>query len=236
MYLSFNYFDLVIKQYFGWSRLLVEVNPIHRSNLKKQVRCFVANAAICDSEADVHFIQRGFESGIVEFMSNATLARAFTNAHDEEILDFLKRSGTIVKCVPLSYILSVAKVSHINFFILDVEGAELSILHTINWNSIRFDVISVETEMSNRPKGYEEAVTAFLAKVDYTKVANIPGRNSWYTHVSFIPSKRPGTVDGCFAGALWSMIYRNKNESAQPYFQPCPPAMFLNKCQNCPLT
>ena len=52
--------------------------------------------------------------------------------------------STLIKCVPLLYLLFDLKRTHIDYFSLDTEGSELSILKTIPFDKIRIDVLSVE--------------------------------------------------------------------------------------------
>ena len=92
-------------------------------------------------------------------------------------------------CVPLSKIIEIAKVSHINVFILDVEGGELAVLNTIHWDTIQFDVIIVETERKFRPEHYAENVIQFLVSKGYQFLFE-KFRNSWFKHPSFVPSSR----------------------------------------------
>ena len=94
-------------------------------------------------------------------------------------------------CVRLNTILEYANIKHINFFILDVEGGELSVLKGIDWDKVTFDVLCVETDVGMRPNGYRDEVKAYMAARDYILYAD-RGRNSYFTHRSFVKSTRPG--------------------------------------------
>lgn len=83
-----------------------------------------------------------------------------------------------------------AGTSHVNFFILDVEGSELDVLRTVDWRRTSFDVIVVETDKAYRPEGYQDRVTSFLRDRGYVHVRD-KGRNSWYQRRDFEPSRRP---------------------------------------------
>eukprot|EP01034_Spumella_vulgaris_P021969 gene21969-28051_t len=110
-------------------------------------------------------------------------------------------NAKLIECIPLNVILHKAKVRHINYFILDVEGGELEVLKSINWATIKFDVLCIETEPSNRPPNYPQQVTAFLEARGYKNATGQQGRNIWYTHKDFVPSARPGLDPLCFNGA-----------------------------------
>ena len=43
-----------------------------------------------------------------------------------------------MRCLPLGVILGDLDAYHINFFVLDVEGAEMSILTSLDWTRFSF--------------------------------------------------------------------------------------------------
>ena len=53
----------------------------------------------------------------------------------------------VVRCLPLASVLASLGVAHINLFVLDVEGAELSILQSVAWERVSFDVLCVEDQV-----------------------------------------------------------------------------------------
>ena len=183
---------------FGWKRILIEGNPIHKKKLSKNKDGVAINAAVCDQRRIVHYVNRKTISGIIEFMpdeflkdSHPTIYKA-TKKHDGPLKaeDWKKFSHLVneVDCLPLSEIFSYIQVKHINFFIFDVEGAEYTILQSIDFNNILFDVIVIENVLQ-RPIGYKEMITNFLKPHDYEAVIEI-GRNTWYKHKNFVPSSR----------------------------------------------
>ena len=91
-------------------------------------------------------------------------------------------------CVPLTTILQLANITHVNFFMLDVEGAELDVLKSTDWSRVTFDVIAVETEpdatASYRPATYKHDVVEFLELHGYIFEFDM-GRNSWFRHPEF---------------------------------------------------
>ena len=101
-----------------------------------------------------------------------------------------------------SYSLQYAKLNHINFFVLDVEGGEYSILTTIDWKTVKFDVIVIETEPEYRPEGNFNKIRTFLSERGYSCLPGFEslGRNSWFIRNDFQPFKKPGIVDTCFRG------------------------------------
>jgi hypothetical protein len=145
-------------------------------------------------------------AGIIEFMTPHFLNTfyPFLMAGEPAVLRAnlttlaLPEGVTIVEiaCLPLQKVFDFAMVTHVNFFVLDIEGGELDVLHSIDWHRTTFDVICVETDKQHRSEGYAHHVTHFLNQRGYTLVHE-DRRNSWYVHSglmnrdAFEPSKRP---------------------------------------------
>jgi FkbM family methyltransferase len=203
---------------FAWHRVLLEASPIYNQHAKERSpdATFVG-AAVCDRE-NVHYLfdqHLGADSainGIAEFMSTGFLesfhpeafaaSKGGTDWEAQADWDAWSHnhnaSVKIVPCVTLASVLAHLKVSHVNFFMLDVEGGELAVLKSVDWDRVIFDVIAVETCATDcahlRPPGYFSAVEAFLAQHGYVFDFN-QGRNSWFRHRSFV-------ANGCHSGAV----------------------------------
>lgn len=209
----------VVFERLGWKRMLIEGNPSYAS--KRVAKCSNAlgiNAVICEnSHTPVHFIDKPYVGGIVEYMSHEFLntfhpeifqASSGNGKVDLSIVDWEQLKSVLgheklkeVQCLTLKAIFNEVKLSRINFFILDVEGAEIEVLKTIDWSAVIFDVLCIETEpltASNmRPNGFADSVKAFLEPHGY-RLYRDGGRNSWFTHSSFTPSRRHDPY--CFRG------------------------------------
>ena len=87
-----------------------------------------------------------------------------------------------VQCVQLAQVFAQTGIRHVNFFMLDVEGGELDVLKSVDWHSVVFDVIAVETCANcpdMRPPGYLLEVKEFLASHGYVFDFDHL-RNSWF--------------------------------------------------------
>jgi hypothetical protein len=102
-------------------------------------------------------------------------------------LDETVRSIEVVKCIPLSTIFETAKVKYVDLFILDVEGAELSVLETIDWSAISFGVIAIEISDSVRHEGFGKEVRSFMSAHGY-KFIEKRDRNEWFMSKKFVAS------------------------------------------------
>ena len=104
-----------------------------------------------------------------------------------------------VACVPLLAILDALGLSWVDLFVLDTEGAELSILRTIDWSRISFGVIVVEARGPIRRSSYlAEVMETILATGQYDalfpvrKRANAVQRNVWFVHKILCRRARKG--------------------------------------------
>ena len=175
----------------GWHRILIEGASIWREGLiANSPDAYSFNAAICDQPQLVHYSRSHATGGIVEFMSDsfrAMLLRSTTVRPQSEwhLIPGIDR----ISCLPLRFILHDIHCHHVNLWILDVEGAEMNILQTVDWENTKFDVIAIETDTAFRPIGYETNVTVYMNDKGYIKDWSL-GRNTWYIRHDFNPSGR----------------------------------------------
>ena len=204
----------VLESELLWKRIIIEGNPRWKDEMRKHSPLALAvSAAICEKEKTLHYADMEMVSGIVEFMSDSFLKKFFARVsaekipHDATSIDWESAAFSDnkliipISCIPLSMVLKLAKVSHVNFFMLDVEGGEMSVLKSIDWDIVTFDVIGVETDIKFRPEGYIDIVKLFMKTKGYIHHSD-HARNSWFIHPTFIPSKRPGVDDNTWQGAM----------------------------------
>ena len=84
----------------------------------------------------MHFLEAGEIGGILEFMTET----------QKQMLEDAEHFNAVraIPCIPMQTIFAQLNIDHINFFSLDVEGAELSVLRTIDFSRVQFDVIVME--------------------------------------------------------------------------------------------
>jgi hypothetical protein len=95
----------------GWRGILIEADPAQFQLLKQNRPAnIVINAAVCDTHRVVHFVDSGVPTcrGIREFMDTKFLQ--LNHHHDW--------TETEILCMPLSEILELTRVHHIDFFSL----------------------------------------------------------------------------------------------------------------------
>ena len=205
--------SLIFEKTFGWQRILIEGNPHIGEKLRAlNPDAISVNAAVCNDVKTLHWV--GSNNGILEFLPMSLLRGVLNGAlyeaavrgnyilpngqPDWSTFDFSQFPDVReIQCLPLHSVLKAINVTHINLFVLDVEGGELSILHTIDWQSTVFDVIVVETEVG--PDGWN--ISQFLIQKDYVEVIKI-GRNTWYRHHEYVPSYRAIRRQDLYLGHL----------------------------------
>jgi len=173
----------MFNSYLSWKGILVEGSPFNYNKLVKNRanEIYVEHAVICEGNKSLHYAvtpklggdgSEGAVHGIYEFMGEG-----YKKIHH----DSSKVKLVEVKCIPLEKILSHAKVDHIDFFSLDVEGAEMSVLQTINFDMVQFGLIFFESldDFSEPTK----AIITFLESKGYVYV-------EFFAHSVWMVNKR----------------------------------------------
>ena len=120
----------------GWDGILIEAQPNNVKLLYENRPCAVIiPEGVCFPNAD------GSPSTIRMSMHEGT---AFDLSTRPESSD--NEEGVDVPCRPLSAMLEEVGVTRINFFSLDVEGSELKVLETFDFDKVKIDVLIVETD------------------------------------------------------------------------------------------
>lgn len=123
----------------GWSGLLIEPNRKYYDELVTVHRkSYIVNSCLSlDGKiSTANFITADLIGGVEEGYTDSMRERVkseFPNAEQVEVL-----------CIPIYSILQEINMKHIDFFTLDVEGAELQILKTIPFNNVTINVFCIE--------------------------------------------------------------------------------------------
>ena len=164
----------------GWTGVLVEASPRNYEELIKNRPNEIANvhAGVCEKEMDLHWVESRVSAvgGFQEFAAPSFQKRYWS---EEEI-----RNAQIVKCETLENILldNVGPGFYFDFFSLDVEGAEYSVLQSMNFNLVGFGVIFVEADVHNPTKNM--AVRELLESNGYMYLEDEKG-SSWFVNKDF---------------------------------------------------
>ena len=147
-----------------WSGMLIEANPVEGKKLLENTerpKSIKINAVIGDREDTVTYIHLSgaleLISAIKEFSSQEHLQRIESElkAHPDVI-----RKDIPVKLTKLSTLFEKHRIGHVNMFSLDVEGAELSVLKSIDWDKVVIDVLCIEIGNAQQ----REQINAYLGE------------------------------------------------------------------------
>ncbi|CAL4102289.1 unnamed protein product, partial [Meganyctiphanes norvegica] len=144
---------LVLEHDLGWSGLLVEADPINYQNMmSKHRKSWTVNVCLSTEMNPMKVIfKQDFQVGAI----------AGKSSESNNIVE----SGQVeVPCVPLFSLLLALNRTTIDYFSLDVEGAEFSVLKTVPFDKLDIKVLSVE--WAHVPEG-KEALQKYMEDRGY---------------------------------------------------------------------
>ena len=109
----------------NWTGLLVEANPYNFEHLLKTNRhAYMVNSCLSPTTypMKIPFQLAGLTGGLTDFMEESHKERLEMNHPGSEIVE--------IQCFPLFSILQAMGISHVDYFSLDIEGAEMDVLKT----------------------------------------------------------------------------------------------------------
>ena len=152
-----NHYKKLSNTYFfdkclGWDGICIEVNPVYHANHRAHRSCTLIPQCISDKPTNRSFIFDG-EGGHV-------------NGDGVHVTkdDKVSKRASIVQCNPLHEMLAMANAPpKVDLWSLDVEGHEIVILSSINWQRVRLKALLVEDFwLSNRNLDHLLTRQAFL--------------------------------------------------------------------------
>ena len=121
---------LFFERYRQWTGLLIEANPNLFQKLKSRHRnAYLSNTCI----STVPYATK----------LNFTFADYLGGLEETKVKALINGSG-LVQCFPITTYLQALNINQINYFSLDVEGAEYEILKQIDFHRIKIDVMTIE--------------------------------------------------------------------------------------------
>lgn len=162
----------------GWSGLLIEPNPaeFNKRDQNPRPNSIFENCAISDIEKDINFLSIegpcNVLSGIMELYNQNHLDRInreldmYKNYPEGHELHY-KKQVIPMKTVRLETLFDKYNIKKVDFISIDVEGAELQVLNSINFDKVNISVFMIENNY-----GLEKE-TNFLIKKGYRLFGNI---------------------------------------------------------------
>jgi hypothetical protein len=149
-----------------------EVNELSNRNLN------FLKKKVAQAKIDAPAVQ-----GFIEFMSPEFVQQWHANAANN--INLLPT----VSCISMTNILLSINIKHIDIWVLDVEGAELSVLHGTDWDNIHISVIVLECDGQKGAREIDNEKRNYLKSKGYT--CQSFGRNCMCKHHTFVPSPMP---------------------------------------------
>lgn len=132
---------LVLEREHGWKGICVEPSPWLYEDLIKNRNCICVNTCISDKDETVEFILADEVGGIIDNETDNSYERRSTK------IEQFKNEGKVVniKAIPLEQLLAENNAPKvIDYFSLDVEGAETKILRNFDFNTYIFTALTIE--------------------------------------------------------------------------------------------
>ena len=177
---------LMYERSFGWGGLLIEGNPASArglvQNRGKSGRNLIINEAVCDKAGSVTFYGTPGSAvgGVRETMSDKYY-------HDWSRMQRLAVHYS-VPCRPIGEMIRLAGIREVSLFSLDVEGAELQVLQTMDWTiPVKLWMIEEPNDqsMQDGKMNYTRAkqIQAILEQNGYVKAPEVDtSNNAAYVH------------------------------------------------------
>lgn len=172
---------LTLEKYLNWRGILVECNPVLYEQCKKLRSNIMCNKALYqDDDIELTFtipkgqdIKGGKEQlgGIKKLLKPESL-NAFAKS-------YTKCDEIIVKTININTLLKQYNIYHIDYVSLDIEGAELSVLSSWDFETHKVDFITVE---HGNVGSYQQKIHNLLIKKGFKLHRN----NKWDDEYVFI--------------------------------------------------
>ena len=126
---------LHLENCLAWTGVLVDA-PTHLDSVRtNRPNAISVGLAACPRLGLVNYsMQKSTTAGISSYM----------NRHVRRRFRVDEAGAAPVACGPLSYLLSTLGLRHIDFLSLDVQGAELMVLRSIDWAAVTISVLVAE--------------------------------------------------------------------------------------------
>jgi FkbM family methyltransferase len=160
-----------------WHGIAIEPSPKVFQRLEKNRDCILINACISDVVGNSDFLEL---TGHTEMLSG--LVDKYDERHikriNDEIEEFSGKKNYIqVPCYKLEDVIRKQGLDKINYLNIDIEGGEIDVLKSIDFNNLDIDIIGVENNYK------EDEIKNYLNKFGYRLIA-IVGSDEMYTRKS----------------------------------------------------
>ena len=154
-----------LEDHFNFTGILIEPQPLFYSQLvmnRKNCKCY--NYAVSNSDDEfIDFIGNNPEGGIV-------------NNTNTDISKYINWTPYKVKNSKMKDIISKSEFKYIDFMIIDVEGSELELLHSIDF---KFPIFCIIIEAHSNEQTKNKIFGEYLKSNGFTYVERQRGNEVW---------------------------------------------------------
>lgn len=186
---------------------LTEADPENYAGLKmNRERGINVHGALCSEPKLLHYSSVGVlpVRGFVEFMTTSFLKKWHGRIYNNRTrIDELPT----VQCLPVKNLLFELNVKHIDIWILDVEGAEESVLMGTDFNAVTINAVAMECD--------EHDISKNKRKTDIVEAngfkCTLVERNCMCINNSYKPHRAPSLSELYkWDGVQWKQTYNPK--------------------------
>ena len=132
------------EKFLGWEGIAIEPSNIQYDKLKKNRKCKTINKAISDEVKDVEFLE------VVEGLTQMS----GINNENYTATELIKKNGKSKtkksKITTTTFEEEIKSDIEIDYLSIDIEGGELDLLKSVDFNKYRIKVISVENNVPDK--------------------------------------------------------------------------------------
>jgi len=166
----------------NWTGTCFEPIPEIFQKLNEARTCVKVNGCISEKTGVEKFLRVRGEFVDTEMLSG--LVNKYDPRHLERIDREIKQYGGSkeeieVKCYNINDLLSENKFNHVDFFTIDTEGNEMSILKTINFKAFDIDILLVENNYQTKE------MNDFMVSQGYKRIKKI-GHDEVYRKKTYL--------------------------------------------------
>ena len=220
----------LFEHFLHWTSILIEADSLnYRAMTTNRPKAINIHAALCNASTftTYHYFEQGnCCSGIVELSSDALRA------------DMTKKGISIdslpeIHCVPITYLLhTVLNLKVVDIWVLDVEGAEETVLLGTNFTLVHFNLIVYETRTATESEraGQQRKLALLMSngfscttKLDLVHVAgsgdpgrkeNVVSNNMYCQNNQFLASIMPNVT--ATSPSSPSLLLRSSSSPSSP--------------------
>jgi len=169
-----------LEKYLNFKGILIEPSPSNFQKMKKnRPNCYNVHCAVSNDKTEIDFVGDGTAVGGSKHILD-TMVKNDTNWIEQWKLN---KNTIKVPAKKMKDIIKKTNVKYIDFFSLDVEGAELDVLKSMDWD-IPIYIIVMEVKSWISDSNVEEC-REILRKNGFKSDGNIYGLDEWWINDTY---------------------------------------------------